>query len=154
MPTRILTKSVLNSTKTSRPTTKALDRDWYVIDLSKEPLGRAASKIATALMGKNNPQFSQDIDMGGVVVVINAEKVVLTGKKREWKTYFRHDGRPGRLKSISFERQLDKDPTRPVYLAVKNMIPKNSFAANRMNQRLKIFVGETSPFNRKMKPLN
>lgn len=154
MSNKVLTKTILNSTKTSRPTTKGLNRKWFIIDASKEPLGRVASKIATALMGKNQSKFAQDVDTGAVVVVLNSEKVILTGEKAKWKNYFRHTGKPGGLTATPFAKMLKQDPTRPVYLAVKNMIPKNRMSANRMNQRLKIMVGDQHPFNQKMEALN
>jgi large subunit ribosomal protein L13 len=154
MTKKLLTKTVLNSTKTTRPTTNGLNRQWFVIDASKEPLGRVASKIAIALMGKNQAKYSPDVDTGAVVVVLNAEKVVLTGQKAKWKNYFRHTGRPGGLKSIPFSRMLEKFPTKPIYLAVKNMIPKNRMSSSRLNRRLKILVGSEHNFNQPMKPLN
>ena len=85
-----MSQSILKSTKSTRPTKTGLQREWYVLDASKEPLGRLATKAATILMGKNRADFAPDVNMGGVVVVINSDQIVLTGQKRQKKNYFRH----------------------------------------------------------------
>jgi large subunit ribosomal protein L13 len=137
-----MSQQIRNSTKTFRPTKTAFNRDWYVLDASKEPLGRLASKAASILTGKNRADYIPDINMGGVVVVINADKVVLTGKKSTRKNYFRHSGRMGGIKVRSFKEQMDLDSTVPVYKAIKNMLPKNRHQDIRMNQLLHIFKTE------------
>jgi large subunit ribosomal protein L13 len=143
--TKTLTQTITDSTKTTRPTKVALNRDWYILDASKEPLGRLATKAANLLMGKNRADFSKDVDMGAVVVIINADKTVLTGMKPKYKVYFSHPTpRPGSMKARTFEEQMTNDSTRPVYLAVKRMLPKNRHQDIRMNQRVRIFKGKES----------
>ncbi|MFC1933510.1 50S ribosomal protein L13, partial [Chloroflexota bacterium] len=105
--------------------TKAADikREWHVIDASDKVLGRLATQIASLLMGKHKPIFSRHLDMGDFVVVINAEKVQVTGNKAKQKLYYRHSGYPGGLKSTSFERMMETHPTRVIEYAVKGMLP-------------------------------
>jgi len=149
-----MSQKILNSTKTTRPTTTGLQRQWYILDASKEPLGRLAVKAADILNGKNRPDYAPDVDMGGVVVVINAEKCVLTGKKTERKNYFRHTGTPGGLTITSFAEQMEKDATRPVYHAIKKMLPRNRQTDNRANNRLHIVIGDAHTFSQKLIPAN
>jgi len=134
-----MSTKLLRLVKTSRPTTKGFQRPWYLLDASKEPLGRLASRAAKLLMGKNRADFSPDVDMGGMVVIINAKKIVLTGQKFERKNYFFHSGYPGGLKILSYKELSQKNPTRPIYLAIKRMLPKNRHLDIRMNRRLFIF---------------
>ncbi len=134
-----MSQRIVNATKTIRPTKTGFQRPWYVIDASKEPLGRLSTKIAELLLGKNRADYSPDIDMGAMVVVINAKKTVLTGKKPERKVYFRHSGRRGGLKHRYFNDQIERDASVPVYKAVKGMLPKNRHQDVRMNNRLFIF---------------
>ncbi len=148
-----MSQTIRKATKTTRPTKAGLQRDWYILDASKEPLGRLATKAATVLMGKNRADFSQDVNMGGVVVVINSDKIVLTGQKSTRKNYFRHSGRLGGLKIRSFPEQMAKDSTVPVYKAIKNMLPKNRHQDVRMNNLLHIFK-EDHNFTTKMIELN
>ena len=115
-------------------------REWYVVDASEAPLGRVATKIATLLTGKGKPQFTHHIDCGDFVVVINAEKVVVTGKKLTDKMYYHHSHFPGGLKEISLENQLEKDPTKVLFHAVRGMLPVNKLRDGRLN-RLKIYAG-------------
>lgn len=150
MSDKNLNKTITKSTHTSRPTTRGLKRDWFLLDASKEPLGRLATKAACILMGKNRADFSKDQDMGGCVVIINADKTVLTGMKPKYKVYFRHTTRPGSTKTRTFNEQMQLDPTRPVYLAIKRMLPKNRHQDIRMNQRLKIFAGENTGLTQKL----
>ncbi len=149
-----VSQKMLKAVKTTRPSTNELNRVWYIADASKEPLGRLATKIARVLIGKNLANYSQDVDMGGVVVVINVEKLVLSGKKSLWKTYFTHTGRPGRLFSKNLKEVLVTTPKRPVYQAVKGMLPKNSQQSERLNHRLKLIVGKEHKFTQEMIPLN
>ncbi len=140
--------------KTTRPTKVGLQRDWYIVDVSKEPLGRVSTKIANLLVGKNRADYSSDVDMGAMVVVINARKVVLTGKKSEKKNYFRHSGRPGSLRVNSFPEQLAKDPLVPLYRAVRGMLPKNRHTDLRMHNHLFIFADANHNITQKLIPLN
>lgn len=141
-----MSQTIRNSTKTTRPTKNGLNRDIYVLDASKEPLGRLATKAATILMGKNRPDFAPDVDMGGVVVVINADKLVFTGQKPERKAYFWHTGRSGKISSRLLPEQMKRDSTRPVYLAIKNMLPKNRHKDLRMNNRVHIYKDSEHKF--------
>lgn len=115
-------------------------RKWYVIDASEAPLGRVATQIATLLTGKGKPQFTQHIDCGDYVVVINAEKVVVTGNKMDTKKYYRHSQYPGGLKELTMREKMAKDPTHAVMHAVRGMLPVNKLRDERLN-RLKIYAG-------------
>lgn len=148
-----MSQKILDAVKTTRPTTRGLQRTWYLLDASKEPLGRLAAQAARLLMGKNRADFAPDVDMGGVVVIINAQKTVLTGKKFQRKNYFRHSGRVGSLKVLSFKELYEKDCTRPIYLAVRGMLPKNRQRDVRMHNRLHIFA-ENHNFKFKLNPAN
>ena len=132
--------------------TKASDisRDWHVIDASGEVLGRTATQIASLLMGKHKPIFCRHLDVGDYVVVINAEKVRVTGNKAKQKLYHRHSGYPGGLKSINLERMLETHPTRVIEYAVKGMLPQNRLRAQMM-KRLRIHVGDTHPYQSQVK---
>ncbi len=131
--------ALMNKTKTTRPTKTGLQRSWYILDASKQPLGRLASKAANLLTGKNLASYASDVDMGGILVIINADKIVLTGQKAIKKNYFRHSGRIGSLKITSFPEQMAKDSTVPLYKAIKGMLPKNRHQDLRMNNRVHIF---------------
>jgi large subunit ribosomal protein L13 len=115
-------------------------REWFVIDASEAPLGRVATKIATLLTGKGKPQFTHHIDCGDFVVVINTDKIVVTGKKLTDKMYYHHSHFPGGLKEISLENQLEKDSTKVLFHAVRGMLPVNKLRDERLN-RLKIYAG-------------
>lgn len=142
---------IYNSIKTTLPKVLGLNRTWYIVDASKEPVGRMATKIARLLMGKNRADFNPGIDMGGCVVVINSDKLVFTGKKPDKKVYFRYDnGRPGSLKHRYLKDQMVIDSTKPIYLAVKRMLPKNRLQDVRMNTRLHILKGETHKFTQQL----
>lgn len=152
---KILTSGITNSTKTTRPTTKAFNREWYVLDASKEPLGRLASKAATLLTGKNRADYAQDVDKGACVVIINADETVLTGMKPQYKVYFRHAGnKPGSMKTRNFGEQMKLDSTRPAYLAVKRMLPKNRHQDIWANQRLHIFPAAAQGITQQLIPAN
>jgi len=126
--------------------TKASDikREWHVVDAADEILGRLATRIAGLLIGKHKPLFSRNLDVGDFVVVLNADKVRVTGNKAKQKMYHRHSGYPGGLKSTSLERMMETHPTRVIEHAVKGMLPKNRLSAPRM-KRLKIYAGEDHP---------
>jgi len=121
-----------------------LERNWFLIDAQNKILGRMAVKIATILSGKNKPSYAPEADGGDFVVVINSEKVKVSGKKREEKLYRRHSGYPGGLKTITFERLQQKSPETIIKLAVKGMLPRNKLLAKRM-KRLKVYCGEKHP---------
>ena len=118
-------------------------RERHVIDAKDKILGRLATEVARLLMGKHKPMFSPNLDVGDYVVVINAEKVRVTGNKAEQKLYYRHSGYPGGLKSISYGRLMQTDPTRAVERAVKGMLPHNRLGAS-MLKKLKVYAGEAA----------
>lgn len=115
-------------------------RKWYVVDASEAPLGRVATQIATLLTGKGKPQFTQHIDCGDYVVVVNAEKVQVTGNKLDTKMYYRHSGHPGGLKEATMREKQAKDPTYAVFHAVRGMLPVNKLRDARLD-RLKVYAG-------------
>lgn len=150
-----LTSSIKNTRKINpqisfRPKNINYNRDWYVIDASKKTMGRIATEAARILMGKNRSDYSQDVDRGSIVVIINVEKVQLTGQKALFKTYFRHTGRPGSQKSRNFQEQMAIDPTKPIYNAVKGMLPKNRLQAKRLNSQMKLIIGDQIPYTQKL----
>jgi large subunit ribosomal protein L13 len=132
-------------TKTYSTKASDIKRDWHIIDASDKVLGRLATQIAGLLIGKHKPMFSRHLDTGDYVVVINAEKVRVTGDKVKQKMYYRHSGYPGGLKSMNLERMLETHPTRVIEYAVKGMLPKNRLQAQRM-KRLRIHVGDAHPY--------
>lgn len=117
-----------------------IEKKWYLVDAKDKVLGRLASKIAVILMGKHKPVYTPHVDTGDFVVVVNADKIVLTGKKLKDKMYVRHTGYPGGLKKTSYEVLMEKNPEKALYLAVKRMLPKNRLA-RKMIKRLKIYKG-------------
>ena len=119
-------------------------RERHVIDAKDRVLGRLATEVARLLIGKHKPMFSRNLDVGDYVVVINADKVRVTGNKAEQKTYYRHSGYPGGLKSINFEKLMQTNPTRVVEHAVKGMLPHTRLGAT-MIRKLKVYVGEPAP---------
>jgi large subunit ribosomal protein L13 len=134
-----MSQTILNSTKTTRGIKSGLQRTWYILDASKQPIGRLATEAARLLTGKNRADYSSEVDLGGMVVVINASKAVLTGQKAKKKNYFTHSGRVGGLKIISFNDLSAKNPAAPIYHAVSGMLPKNKHRDLRLNNRLFIF---------------
>ena len=115
-------------------------RQWYVVDASEAPLGRVATKIATLLTGKGKPMFTKHIDCGDFVVVINADKIVVTGKKNENKMYYHHSQYPGGLTELTLNEVMVKDPTKAITAAVRGMLPVNKLRPERL-QRLKVYAG-------------
>jgi large subunit ribosomal protein L13 len=115
-------------------------RKWYVIDASEAPLGRVATQIATLLLGKGKPQFTQHIDVGDYVVVINAENLQMTGGKMDKKMYYRHSGFPGGLTETVMRDKMAQDPTAVVVQAVRGMLPVNKLRDGRLD-RLKVYAG-------------
>ena len=121
-----------------------IERKWLLIDANDLVLGRLASDVAKILRGKNKPEYRPDADLGDYVVVINAEKIRVTGNKLKDKTYYRHSGRPGGLKETSLEKLLATHPTRAIEFAVKGMLPKNPMG-RAMIKKLKIYAGAEHP---------
>ena len=121
-----------------------IERRWYVVDAEGQNLGRLATRIADTLRGKNKPQFTPHVDTGDFVVVVNAEKITVTGKKLDEKIYYRHSGYPGGLKQRTLREQLDRRPTEVLRTAVKGMLPKNKLAARQLT-KLKIYAGPEHP---------
>ena len=119
-------------------------RDWYLVDVDNKVLGRVATQIANVLRGKNKPTFTPSVDTGDFVVVVNAAKIALTGKKFADKTYYAHSGYVGGLKEISAGKLIDKKPEDLIKKAVKGMLPKNKLARH-MLKKLKIYAGEAHP---------
>jgi large subunit ribosomal protein L13 len=136
------TKTMPNKTTWIDP--KTVQRRWWVVDASGKILGRLASDIARLLMGKHKPQWQPNLDIGDFVIVVNAEKVRLTGKKLDQKFHYRHSGRPGNLKAYSYRWMLQNRPERVIELAVSKMLPKNRLRA-RMLKRLRVYHGPTHP---------
>jgi large subunit ribosomal protein L13 len=121
-----------------------IERDWYVVDAEGETLGRLASRIAPILKGKHKPVYTPHLDCGDFVVIVNAEKVRVTGRKLDQKFYHRHSGYPGGLKSISLRDQLNRYPERVLEAAIRGMLPKNKLG-RRMIKKLKVYAGDAHP---------
>ena len=119
-------------------------REWLVVDAAGKNLGRLSSEIARRLRGKHKPEFTPHVDTGDYIVVINAEKVAVTGRKMTDKVYYRHTGYVGHLKSITLEKQLQKHPERVIETAVKGMLPKNPLG-RAMFKKLKVYAGDQHP---------
>jgi large subunit ribosomal protein L13 len=119
-------------------------RDWYVIDASDKVLGRLATEIARRLRGKHKAEYTPHVDTGDYIIVTNAEKVTVTGRKFEEKMYYHHTGFPGGIKSVSFEKLQQKHPARIIERAVKGMLPRNPLGRE-MYRKLKIYVGADHP---------
>ena len=121
-----------------------IERKWYVVDAQGKTLGRLASEVATILRGKHKPIFTPHVDCGDYVVVINAEKVWVTGLKLDQKSYYRHSGYPGGLRQITLRDQLERFPNRVIESAVKGMLPKNRLGS-RIGKKLKVYAGSAHP---------
>lgn len=121
-----------------------VEREWLVVDATDKVLGRLATEIAQILKGKRKPQYTPHVDTGDFVVVINAEKVRLTGNKAETKVYYRHSGYIGGLKEVSYARMLAKHPERIIEKAVRGMLPKNTLG-RAMGKKLKVYAGPEHP---------
>jgi large subunit ribosomal protein L13 len=126
--------------ETYMATADSVEKKWYVVDAAGKPLGRLASQIAAVLRGKNKPTFTPHVDCGDCVIVINCEKVMLTGKKADKKTYVHHTGYIGGIKERPFKYMLDKEPEFIIYHAVKGMLPR-SILGRRMLRNLRVFKG-------------
>jgi large subunit ribosomal protein L13 len=121
-----------------------IERRWLVVDADGQNLGRLATRIADALRGKGKPQYTPHVDTGDFVVVVNAEKIAVTGKKLDEKIYYRHSGYPGGLKQRTLREQLERRPTEVIRKAVKGMLPRNKLAARQLT-KLKIYAGPEHP---------
>ncbi len=121
-----------------------LAREWYVVDAEGKTLGRLATRIADTLRGKDKPQFTPHVDTGDFVVVVNAEKIAVTGKKLDDKIYYRHSGYPGGLKQRTLRDQLERRPTEVLRKAVKGMLPRNRLGAAQL-RKLKVYAGPEHP---------
>lgn len=130
--------------KTYLPAQDAIERNWYVVDAADQRLGRLASEIARVLRGKNKPTYTPSMDTGDFVIVINAEKINVTGRKREQKLYRRHSGRPGGMKVETFDKLQARIPERIVEQAVKGMLPKNTLG-RQLFRKLKVYAGAEHP---------
>lgn len=130
--------------RTYSPSAKDITREWYIVDADGQTLGRLATRIATVLRGKHKPTFTPHLDMGDHVVVINADKIVLSGAKSDQKTYFSHSGFPGGIKSVPFARMLDRRPAEVVEKAIRGMLPKNKLG-RQMATKLKVYAGAEHP---------
>ena len=118
----------------------SVKRDWYEIDATGKVLGRLATEIASRLRGKHKPEYTPHVDTGDYIVVVNAEKIDVTGNKRTDKMYYHHTGYPGGIKSISFDKLLEKAPERIIETAVKGMLPKGPLGRD-MFRKLKVYAG-------------
>ena len=126
--------------KTFSANPQTVKRDWYVVDADGKTLGRLATEIAMRLRGKHKAEYTPHVDTGDYIIVINAEKVAVTGNKRTDKTYYHHTGFPGGIKGITLEKQLIKAPERVIEHAVKGMLPKNPLG-RAMYRKLKVYAG-------------
>ena len=130
--------------KTKIPSIDSIDRQWYVVDAEDQTLGRLATEVASILRGKNKPHYTPHLDTGDFVVVINAEKIKVTGKKSEQKLYRRHSGRPGGMKVEKFSSLQIRIPERIVETAIKGMLPHNSLG-RQLFRKLKVYKGPDHP---------
>jgi large subunit ribosomal protein L13 len=121
-----------------------IERKWFVVDAQGQTLGRLATRIATLLRGKHKPIYTPHMDCGDYVIVVNADKIQVTGQKLEQKMYYRHSGYPGGLRQVSLRRQLQVHPDRVIEAAVRGMLPKNRLG-RKMFRKLKIYAGPTHP---------
>jgi large subunit ribosomal protein L13 len=129
-------------------------RDWYLVDAEGKTLGRLATQIADTLRGKRKPQFTPHVDTGDFVIVVNADKIAVTGNKLDQKMYHRHSGYPGGLRSRTLREQLDRRPTEVIRKAVRGMLPKNKLA-RRQIVKLKVYAGPEHPHeSQNPKPLD
>ena len=132
------------TTKTYIPKESEIQRDWYVVDAEDAILGRLSSQIAAILRGKHKPHFTPNMDVGDFVIVINAEKVQVTGGKPSQKIYYRHSRYPGGLRSRTFDEMIERFPERVIQTAVRGMLPKNALG-KRMLKKLRVYVGPEHP---------
>ena len=130
--------------KTFSAKPETVKRDWFVVDASGKTLGRLATELARRLRGKHKPEYTPHVDTGDYIVVINADKVAVTGNKAQAKQYYHHTGFPGGIKSISFEKLIAAKPEKPIEIAVKGMLPKGPLG-RAMLSKLKVYAGAEHP---------
>jgi large subunit ribosomal protein L13 len=130
--------------KTFSAKPETVKRDWYVVDASGLTLGRLATEVATRLRGKHKPEYTPHVDTGDYIVIVNAEKVHVTGNKAQDKIYYSHSGFPGGIKSINFEKLIARAPERVIESAVKGMLPKNPLG-RAMYRKMKVYKGAAHP---------
>ncbi|HET9016193.1 MAG TPA: 50S ribosomal protein L13 [Thermomicrobiaceae bacterium] len=130
--------------RTYSPKASDIERQWFIVDAEGQTLGRMASQVASILRGKHKPIFATHMDTGDYVVIVNAEKVKVTGTKERDKFYYRHSGYPGGFRQTAYRDVLAKHPTRPVERAVRNMLPKNALG-EAMFRKLKVYAGPDHP---------
>ncbi|NRA23760.1 MAG: 50S ribosomal protein L13 [Oleispira sp.] len=130
--------------KTYSAKPESVQREWFIVDAAEQTLGRLATEIALRLKGKHKPEYTPHVDTGDYIVVINAEKIRVTGKKTTDKMYYRHTGYPGGLRSISFDKLIDHKPEMVIEQAVKGMLPKNPLGRD-MYRKLKVYAGSEHP---------
>lgn len=130
--------------KTYSAKPETVERDWYIVDAENKTLGRLSTEIARRLRGKHKPEYTPHVDTGDYIVVINAEKVYVSGNKRTDKIYYHHTGYVGNLKSISFDKLIEKAPERVIEAAVKGMLPKNPLG-RAMYKKMKVYAGSEHP---------
>ncbi len=130
--------------KTIFVTSATAERKWYVIDAEGKPLGRVAAKVASMLRGKNKPTYTPSQETGDFIVIVNAEKVAITGRKRQNKMYYKHTGYPGGLKDYTFQDLIGRDPIAPLELAVRGMLPKGPLG-RKLYKNAKIYAGSQHP---------
>ena len=130
--------------KTVSAKKESVSREWYVVDATDKTLGRLSTAIANRLRGKHKPEYTPHVDTGDYIVVVNAEKIRVTGNKTTDKVYHHHTGYPGGIKSITFDKLIDKAPDRVIEKAVKGMMPKNKLSRSMMS-KLKIYAGNEHP---------
>ncbi len=130
--------------RTYSPSAKDITREWYVIDADGQTLGRLATRVATVLRGKHKPTFAPHMDMGDHVIVINAERIQVSGGKGEQKLYHSHSGFPGGIRSVPFARQMERRPAQVLESAIKGMLPKNRLG-NAMGRKLHVYAGSEHP---------
>ncbi len=130
-----------------------VEREWFVVDATNQTLGRLATKVASILRGKHKATFSPAVDCGDFVVIVNADKIAVTGRRLDQKKYYRHSGYPGGLTEITLRDMLQRYPERPITFAVRGMLPKNSLG-RKMIKKLKVYAGPDHPHQAQLpKPL-
>jgi large subunit ribosomal protein L13 len=130
--------------KTISAKAETVQRSWYVIDAEGQTLGRLATEVARRLRGKHKTEYTPHVDTGDYIVVVNAEKVIVTGRKASDKTYYRHTGHPGGLKEATFTQMIERSPAKVIELAVKGMLPRNPLG-RAMYRKLKVYAGQEHP---------
>ncbi len=130
--------------RTYTPRASEIERRWYIVDAEGQTLGRLATQIATVLRGKHKPSYTPHLDVGDYVIVVNAEKVAVTGGKQEKKMYYRHSGYPGGFRQTVFKDMIEKHPERVIEKAVKGMVPRTTLGTQQL-RKLKVYAGPNHP---------